>query len=84
VAGVDSYFWSGFLFPKGTPDAIVQKLADASNKTLNMPETVERLRKAGIEPVAANRRSPAYQRDFTVTEMKNWADQVKASGLPLQ
>src|SRR5712671_4799117 len=84
VAGVDSYFWSAFLFPKDTPAAIVQKLADASNKTLNMPETVERLRNAGIDPVAADRRSPAYQRDLTVQEMKNWADQVKASWLPLQ
>ena len=84
VAGVDSYFWSAFLFPKDTPDAIVQRLADASNQTLNRPATVEQLRRAGIEPVAADRRSPAYQRDFTVTEMKIWADQVKASGLPLQ
>ena len=84
VPGVDSYFWSSFLFPKDTPDAIVQKLSDASNQTLNRPATVEQLRRAGIEPVAANRRSPAYQRDFTVLEMKAWADQVKTSGLPLQ
>jgi tripartite-type tricarboxylate transporter receptor subunit TctC len=84
LAGVDSYFWSSFLFPKGTPDAIVQKLSDASNKTLERPATVEQLRRAGIEPVAAVRRTPAYQRDFTVSEMKTWADQVKASGLPLQ
>lgn len=84
VAGVDSYFWSAFLFPKDTPDAIVQRLSDAGNQTLNRSATVEQLRRAGIEPVAAARRSPAYQRDFTVKEMKNWADQVKASGLPLQ
>lgn len=84
VAGVDSYFWSAFLFPKDTPDAIVQRVADAGNQTLNRSATVEQLRRAGIEPVAAARRSPAYQRDFTVKEMKNWADQVKASGLPLQ
>lgn len=84
VAGVDSYFWSAFLFPKNTPDAIVQRLADASNQTLKRPTTVDQLRRAGIEPVAVDRRSPAYQRDFTVTEMKTWADQVKASGLPLQ
>ena len=84
VAGVDSYFWSAFLFPKDTPGAIVQRLADASNQTLNRPATVEQLRRAGIEPVAANRRSAAYQRDFMVAEMKTWADQVKASGLPLQ
>ena len=84
VAGVDSYFWSAFLFPKNTPDAIVQRLADASNKTLSRPATVEQLRRTGIEPIAADRRSPAYQRNFTVSEMKTWADQVKASGLPLQ
>jgi tripartite-type tricarboxylate transporter receptor subunit TctC len=84
VAGVDSYFWSAFLFPKNTPDAVILRLADASNQTLNRPATVERLRRAGIEPVAAHRRSPAHQRDFTVTEVKNWAEQVKASGLPLQ
>jgi tripartite-type tricarboxylate transporter receptor subunit TctC len=84
VAGVDSYFWSAFLFPKDTPDAVIQRLADASNQTLNRPATVEQLRRAGIEPVAANRRSPAYQREFTVSELKTWADQVKASGLPLQ
>lgn len=84
VVGVDSYFWSAFLFPKNTPAAIVQRLADASNQTLNRPATAEQLRRAGIEPVAADRRSPAYQRDFTVKEVKTWADQVKASRLPLQ
>jgi tripartite-type tricarboxylate transporter receptor subunit TctC len=84
VAGVDSYFWSAFLFPKDTPDAFAQKVAEASNQTLNRPATIEQLRRAGIEPVAAERRSPAYQRDFTVAEVKSWADQVKASGLPLQ
>jgi tripartite-type tricarboxylate transporter receptor subunit TctC len=84
VSGVDSYFWSAFLFPKNTPEAIVKRLADASNQTLNRPATAQLLRRSGIEPVAESRRSPAYQRDFTVTEMKNWADQVKASGLPLQ
>ena len=57
VGGVDSYFWSSFLFPKDTPDAIVQQLSDASNQTLNRPATVEQLRRAGIEPVAADRRS---------------------------
>src|SRR4029079_14075137 len=57
VAGVDSYFWSSFLFPKNTPDAIAQRLAAASNQTLNRPATVEQLRRAGIEPVAAARRS---------------------------
>ena len=84
VAGVDFYFWTGFFFPKRTPDAIVQKLYDAGNRTLNSATTVERLRKTGIEPIAADRRSPAYLQKFLQAEMKSWADQVKASGVPLQ
>jgi len=84
LTGVDSYFWSAFFFPKHTSEAIVQKLYDASNRTLNAATTVERLRKTGIEPIAADRRSPAYLQKFLQAEMKSWADQVKASGLPLQ
>jgi tripartite-type tricarboxylate transporter receptor subunit TctC len=84
VSGVESYFWTGFFFPKGTPDAIVQELDRASNRTLNAATTVERLRKTGIEPIAADRRSSAYLQKFLQAEMKDWADQVKASGLALQ
>jgi tripartite-type tricarboxylate transporter receptor subunit TctC len=84
LAGVDSYFWSGFLFPKDTPAAVVQTLYEAANRTLESAITVDRLRKAGIEPIPASRRSPGYLREFLPSEMKNWADQVKASGIPLQ
>ena len=84
IAGVESYFWSGFFFPKGTPDAAIHRLYEASNRTLDKATTVERLRKAGIEPIAASRRSPAHLREFLPVEMKSWAEQVKASGIPLQ
>ena len=84
IAGVNSYFWTGFFFPKNTPEPIVQRLYDAANRTLNAAVTVDRLRKTGIEPIAAARRSPAYLREFLQAEMKSWAEQVKASGVPLQ
>ncbi|MCC6887858.1 MAG: tripartite tricarboxylate transporter substrate binding protein [Hyphomicrobiales bacterium] len=84
IAGVDSYFWTAFFFPKNTPDAIVRRLHDATNRTLASTVTVERLRKTGIEPIAAERRSPAYLQAFLKAELKNWADQVRASGVPLQ
>ena len=47
-------------------------------------DTIKDFAPASIEPVSADRRSAAYQRDLMVTEMKAWADQVKASGLPFQ
>ena len=43
----NSYVWTAFFFPKDTPDAIVQKLYDATTQTLNSPTTIERLKKAG-------------------------------------
>lgn len=84
IAGVDSYFWTAFFFPKGTPDAIAQKLYDATNRTLDAPTTVERLRKTGIDPIAPARRSPAYLQGFMQAEKKSWAELVRASGIPLE
>ena len=84
VAGVDSYFWTGFFFPKHTPEAIVQRFSDASSRTLASPSSVERLRKAGIDPIAADRQSPAYLQKFLPAEMTSWAAQVKTIGIPLQ
>ncbi len=84
IVGVDSYFWTAFFFPKGTPDAIAQRLNDATERTLRSPITVDRLRKTGIDPIAPARRTPAYLQGFMQAEMKNWAEMVKASGIPLE
>ena len=83
-ASVDSYFWTAFFFPKDTPDAIVQKLYDASNQTLNSPVTVERLKRAGVTPIAQELRTPAYLKKFIGTEVDNWAAQIKASGVTIE
>ena len=82
--GVDSYFWTAFFFPKDTPDEIVQKLYEATNRTLNSPVTVERLKKSGVTPIAAELRTPAYLKTFVGTEIANWAAQVKASGVAIE
>ena len=42
------------------------------------------LRKAGIDPIAADRQSPAYLQKFLPAEMTSWAAQVKTIGIPLQ
>jgi len=82
--GMDSYFWTAFLFPKGTPDAIVQKLYEATNQTLNSPVTIERLKKSGVTPIAGEFRKPAYLKTFIGTEIENWAAQVKTSGVAIE
>jgi tripartite-type tricarboxylate transporter receptor subunit TctC len=84
IPGVDSYFWTAFFFPKDTPDTIVQKLHDATTATLKSAVIVERLRKAGVTPVAPELRTPAYLRTFMRREAENWAAMVKASGVPIE
>jgi len=79
----DSYFWSGFFLPKGTPAAIVQKLHAASAATLDTPATQERLKEVGVTVVAADRRSPDYLKRFLNGEIEKWAVTIKASGVSL-
>ena len=82
--GVDSYFWTAFFFAKDTPDAIVQKLNDATTQTLNSPATLERLKKAGVTVIAADQRAPAYLQKFVGTEVEKWRAMIKASGITLE
>jgi tripartite-type tricarboxylate transporter receptor subunit TctC len=83
TAAVDSYFWTAFFFPKGTPDAIVQKLNEATAKTLASPTTVERLKKSGVTAISADQRSVAHLKSFVGTEMQKWSAMIKASGITL-
>ncbi len=84
LPGIDSYFWTAFFFPKDTPDAIVQKLYDATTQTLKSTATVERLKRAGVAPIAPELRTPAYLKTFIGTEVDNWAATIKASGVSIE
>jgi tripartite-type tricarboxylate transporter receptor subunit TctC len=84
VTGVEPYFWTGFFFPKGTPDSIVQKLNKATSRILDNPQTVERLRKVGVIPISTSERSSNYLKKFIQSEVVTWRDNVKASGIPIE
>ena len=79
----DSYFWSGFFFPKDTPSPIVQRLHAAAVETMNTPATQERLKNVGVTVVAPDRRSSDYLKKFLDQEIASWAATIKASGVSL-
>jgi tripartite-type tricarboxylate transporter receptor subunit TctC len=83
LTNFESYFWSGFFLPKGTPTDITQRLLHATAETLDTPTTQERLRSAGVTVVAADRRSPDYLKTFLVSEIAQWAKIIKSSGVSL-
>ena len=84
IPGVDSSFWTASFFPKDTPDAVVQELYDATTHALNSPVTIERLKKAGVAPIAPELRTPTYLKTFIGREVDNWAAMIKASGVPIE
>ena len=83
LSGVETYFWSGFFYPKATPASIVQKLHDATSQALDTPATAERLTKAGVTVVPKERRSSEYLKKFVDQEIASWAATIKASGISL-
>lgn len=83
LADFDSYFWSGFFLPKGTPEPIVQKLHGATIATMDTPSVQERLKEVGVTVVAADRRSPDYLRKFVASETEKWAATIRASGVSI-
>ncbi len=70
--------WAGVHAPHGTPDAILDKMADAIDKAMKMPATAERLKSMGIEPIGGTRASFVK---FVGEERTRLGNVVKATGM---
>jgi tripartite-type tricarboxylate transporter receptor subunit TctC len=69
--------WYGLWAPKGTPAAVVDRLAKAAQAALRKPEVIAQYRRMGAEPVGS---SPAEFRRYMQAEEKKWAQIVRQSG----
>ena len=80
-AGVPGYAtanWWGVAAPRGTPQAIVQRLNREINAVLVMPEVTKRLLNEGAEPAT---KTPAELGQHVVSEMDKWARIAKIAGI---
>jgi tripartite-type tricarboxylate transporter receptor subunit TctC len=78
--GMEAYTWNAIFMPKGTPEAIVKKVADAANQAMETPAVKERLSSLGAMIVTPDRRSPQYLGKFVKDEIAKWAEPIKKSG----
>ena len=69
--------WSGLFAPRGTPKAIVDKLAAETQRILRLPDVRERFAGLGAEPVGS---TPAEFAQHVQREIGKWARVVKQSG----
>jgi tripartite-type tricarboxylate transporter receptor subunit TctC len=76
--GFESGSWQGMLVPKGTPDAIVQKLNAELVRAIRNPDVRGRLAGQGAEVVTM---SPQEQDQFFAQERKRWAQVVASASI---
>jgi tripartite-type tricarboxylate transporter receptor subunit TctC len=81
LTGFDAANWFAVFLPKGTPEAIVQRLLAAAVATLDTPVVQQRMREIGADVTLSDRRSPEYLQRFVESEIKKWAGPIKASGI---
>jgi tripartite-type tricarboxylate transporter receptor subunit TctC len=72
--------WNAFFFPKGTPDAIVRRLAKATSEVVDIPAVAKRLQEIGLQVSAPERRNPEYVAQLVKTELVTWREPLLASG----
>src|SRR5262249_11889871 len=77
----DAATWSGFFLPKNAPAAIVQTLNSAASTVAGTRAVQARLREIGAGVAAPERSSPAYLQTFVESEIKKWAEPIKAANL---
>jgi tripartite-type tricarboxylate transporter receptor subunit TctC len=76
-AGFSAAPWAGFFVPKGTPKAVVDKLATDMIAAMRSPDVTQRLADLGSSIVASR---PDEFRAFVAREIETWAEAVKVSG----
>jgi tripartite-type tricarboxylate transporter receptor subunit TctC len=78
IADFNTPLWFGLVAPAGTPRPIVDKLADAANKAMHMPEAKELLHKQGFVPEDMG---PDRFGAFINSEIARWSSVVRAAGM---
>jgi tripartite-type tricarboxylate transporter receptor subunit TctC len=78
LPGYESLAWYGFVAPRGTPQAVVQRLASEVATVLKRPEVIESMSVQGAEPTYMG---PAAFGEYIRAELKRWEAAVKAAGL---
>jgi tripartite-type tricarboxylate transporter receptor subunit TctC len=79
--GFEAVGWLGLMAPKGTPQAVVDRLNHETVAILNSAEMQKFIRDRGSEPAPT---SGAEMDRFVASEMQDWGKAVKQSGATVE
>ena len=74
---MEDYTWIGIFLPAGTPPAIVRKLNDAVNHTIQSADVRERLAAQAFDPAGGSQEQFA---EYVKTEIVKWGKVVRETG----
>ena len=80
LKGFEVSAWHGIYAPKGTPDAIVQKLSATLQAALKDPDLVKRFNDINTDPVSSEEATPKALKTLLDSEVDRWAPIIKAAG----
>jgi tripartite-type tricarboxylate transporter receptor subunit TctC len=80
LKGFEAGAWHGIYAPKGTPDAVVQKLAKTLQESLRDPDLIKRFNDINTDPVPQDQATPEALKRQLDSEVDRWAPIIKASG----
>jgi tripartite-type tricarboxylate transporter receptor subunit TctC len=80
LKGFELGIWHGLFAPKGTPDAVVQKLSDALKLAVASPDLVKRFNDINTLSVTAERATPQVLQRTLLDEIDRWAPIIHATG----
>jgi tripartite-type tricarboxylate transporter receptor subunit TctC len=72
--------WYGFVVPKGTPGAIIERLRAATIEAINSDLVKSRFANEGAAPIGS---TPEEFRQMMQAESKRWAEVVKSANLSI-
>ena len=70
--------WQGIFVPKGTPQAVVDKLFAVSQQVMKTPDVAERLANGGVDVVLSD--SPRAFAGFVASESERWGKVAREVG----
>ena len=73
--------WYGILAPAGTPREIIQRLNAEWIRIVAMPDTVEKMKSAGTDPISS---TPEQFAEFIKAETVRWARVIKEANLSVE
>ena len=72
------YGWFGFIVPRGTPAAVVDRLSAETNAVLAEPDFKARMLQLGLQPRGG---TPAEFAAFIVRETRKWSEVIRVAGV---